>query len=203
MDLYLFICLFVFPGQLIYVIKRNRFKIFSLASLKGRANKNIIRRLRKIHIFMWLALSLHSRWLKQSNTEWHKLRCDWCSQQLYDHMHVAKQSCVSWNDHKWLIELKSWAMCLLRFVSSPLLSAKESTAQFFSIVFCCVSAHKCITGSLTCEGWPFAIYLKCTESIDKHYAWTTLIFYFLVFSKFSCSIQDLKSCFSFLLFFLI
>lgn len=37
--------LFVFPGQLIYAVKRNSFKIFSLASLKGQANKNLIRRL--------------------------------------------------------------------------------------------------------------------------------------------------------------
>lgn len=125
-----------------------------------------------------------------------------CSQKLYDHMHVAKQSCVLWNDHKWLIELKSWAVCLLRFVSSPLLSASKSTAQFFNILFYCVSTHKSITGSLTCEGWPFAIYLKCTVCIDRHDAWTTLIFYFLVFSKFSCSIHNLKSRFSFFFFFL-
>lgn len=41
----MFICLFIFPGQLIYIIKRNGLKIFSLASMKGQANKNVIRRL--------------------------------------------------------------------------------------------------------------------------------------------------------------
>lgn len=42
MGLCLIICLFVFPGQLIYIIKRNSFKILSLVSLKGQANKNFI-----------------------------------------------------------------------------------------------------------------------------------------------------------------
>lgn len=37
--------LFVFPGQLIYAIDRNSFKIFSLASLKGQANKTLVRKL--------------------------------------------------------------------------------------------------------------------------------------------------------------
>lgn len=37
--------LFVFPDQLICAIKRNCFKIFSLASLKGQANKTLVRRL--------------------------------------------------------------------------------------------------------------------------------------------------------------
>lgn len=178
MSLCLIICLFVFPGQLIYVIKRNNFKIFSLASLKGQANKNLIRKLLEENLHFYMTSFKSSQTLTQTIKHWMTETKVWlyCSLQLYDHMHVAKQSCVLWNDHKWLTELKSWAMCLLRFVSSPPLCAKKSTTQYLNILFCCVSDHKSITGSLPSEGWPFAICLKCTVYVDWH-AWTAFFFF--------------------------